>query len=167
MLKEELQSVGLVISFLKSQGYEATSSDTGGNTSFLHYDVICKKAGQEDRYIEVKKRRFSVADFLKYNTQGLIYENTKYMGLKDKVSYYLNVINLDGIDYIFSWYVGKGTLLRFRWENKSCRSTTDFENNEYRLKLVSYVYPVNSQIIKCENGEFSPIKYEDLIESLK
>ena len=45
MLKEELQSVGLVISFLKSQGYEATSSDTGGNTSFLHYDVICKKAG--------------------------------------------------------------------------------------------------------------------------
>lgn len=114
MLKEELKSVELVISFLKSIGYNATSSDNGGNTSFLHYDVICKKDGQEDRYIEVKKRRFTVSDFLRYSKLGFIYEDTKYRFLKDKIGYYTNVINLNGIDYIFSWYVGINTKLKFR-----------------------------------------------------
>ena len=167
MLKEELKSVGLVIDFLKSVGYSATSSDKGGNTSFLHYDVICKKEGQLDRYIEIKNRRFSVADFIRYSKQGFIYENTKYQFLKDKFGFYMNVINLNGVDYIFSWYVGLNTSLRFRWESKNCRATTDFANNGYVSKMVSYVYPANAQIIKCENGEFSNIKYEDLIESLK
>ena len=167
MTTEELKSVGLVIAFLKSRGYNATSSDKGGNTSFLHYDVICKKEGQEDRFIEVKRRRFTVSDFLRYSKEGFIYENTKYQFLKDKFGFYMNVINLNGIDYIFSWYVGINTSLRFRWEGKSCRATTDFDNNNYVEKLVSYVYPANAQIIKCENGEFSPIKYDDLIKNLK
>lgn len=167
MTTEELKSVCLVIAFLKSRGYNATSSDKGGNTSFLHYDVICKKEGQEDRYIEVKRRRFSVADFLKYSKEGFIYENTKYQFLKDKFGFYMNVINLNGIDYIFSWYVGLNTSLRFRWESKNCRATTDFANNAYVQKMVSYVYPVNASIIKCEGEEFSSISYDELINNLK
>lgn len=167
MTTEELKSVGLVIAFLKSRGYDATSSDKGGNTSFLHYDVLCKKDGQDDRYIEVKRRRFTVNDFIKYSKEGFIYENTKYQFLKDKFGFYMNVINLNGIDYIFSWYVGLNTSLRFRWENKNCRATTDFANNAYVSKMVSYVYPVNASIIKCEGGEFSSISYDELINNLK
>lgn len=167
MTTEELKSVGLVIAFLKSRGYDATSSDKGGNTSFLHYDVICKKEGQGDRYIEVKRRRFTVSDFLRYSKEGFIYENTKYQFLKDKLGFYINVINLNGIDYIFSWYVGLNTSLRFRWESKNCRATTDFANNAYVQKMVSYVYPVNASIIKCDGGEFNSISYDELINNLK
>lgn len=165
MLQEELQSVGLVIDFLKSQGYNATSSDKGGNTSFLHYDVLCKKEGLLDRYIEVKRRRFNVSDFLKYSTEGFIYENTKYQYLKDKLGFYMNVIKLNGIDYIFSWYVGTGTSLRFRWEGKRCRATTDFDRNQYVDKLVTMVYPSNAQIIRC--SDYKQITFNELKDELQ
>lgn len=83
------------------RGYAVSSSDNGGSSSFLHYDLLCKKE-EVNNYIEVKKRRLTVLQFLNYASQGFIYENVKYQFLKDKASYYINVINLNGIDYIFS-----------------------------------------------------------------
>lgn len=163
---EEKESVSLVINWLKSEGYNAESSDKGGKSSFLHYDILAER-NSLNRYIEVKKRRFAVYEFLKYSKLGFIYENTKYQYLKDKLGYYINVITLDGIDYIFNWYVGINTKLQFNWLSKSCKATTDFNNTEYIDKLVSMVYPKDAQIIKCKDGIYTPITYEQLENDLQ
>jgi len=48
-----------------------------------------------------------------------------------------------------------------------CKATTDFDRNNYVEKLVTMVYPHNSQIIKCENGVYTQITYEELINGLQ
>jgi len=48
-----------------------------------------------------------------------------------------------------------------------CKATTDFTKNNYVEKLVSYVYPVNAQIIKYEGGVYTQITYKELNDELK
>jgi len=166
MRQEEKESLNLIKSWLESNNYNVNFSDQGGQTKYLSYDIICSKLGV-NKYVEVKKRRFSVSDFLKYSNKGLIYENTKYQFLKDKFGYYINIINLNGVDYIFIWYVGVNTQLSFNWFYKFCKTTTDFKNNKYTEKLITYVYPRDAQIIKCEDNEYKKITYNDLINELQ
>lgn len=48
-----------------------------------------------------------------------------------------------------------------------CRATTDFDKNDYVEKLVTMVYPSSAQIIKCENGVYTQITYEELKNGLQ
>ena len=125
---------------------------------YAHYDLY-----SDDLFIEVKNRRVTTDQFIKYNEEGWILEGIKYRFLSDKNSRYINTFFIDNHKFILNWNIAD---IVPKFISKGCKSTTDFYNNSYKNKEVIMLKAENATIAYEMNGTFYRLTYEQLKRKL-
>ena len=153
---EEIASLELVQAlFMKSN--ISSKLSTG---QYDKYDIITENNWR----IEVKNRKLSKSDFIKYNNGGFILEEIKYSYLiQFNNSRYINVFHVNGLTFILNWKIKD---VRPIINDLYCRKTTHFENTNRVRKSVIYLKAETALIYLYEDNDFKKIDFNTLIDKL-
>lgn len=136
-------------------------------TLTIEEDEYCKhdlKDNNKHITIEVKQRDLSLSELFKYGDEGFILQEDKYNHLKDNRGYYVNLFNINNIEFMLIWNVKK---IIPKIEDKLCRITTTFNNLEYRHKKVILLtfFSAHKYLININNN-WLPIGPMELIQKI-
>lgn len=122
--------------------------------------------------IEVKNRRFSKREFMRYaESGGFMMEKKKYEELVINNGYYCNTFNFGNLindqimEIIVWWRIGTYGITTTDFSIKSCPSTTDFNKKNNRNKEVCYM-SINEAKIFIKKNKWCIISKEELYSNL-
>lgn len=153
----EKESLKLVYNLLKQQLGDVVIKES--QNEMAHYDIITYY-NEIPIYIEVKERYCDYDKFVHYSNEGFILEDIKYNFLLGKHNRYVNVFRINGEIVIITWDINS---LNNKSEDKTCKSTTDFANNDYKAKSVKLIKPNQGTIYILKDNIYEIITYTNLI----
>lgn len=137
-------------------------------TIYNRVDLI----NENGKKIEVKNRRFSRKEFLKYaEGGGFMMEKKKYDEIVKNNGYYCNtfifgnLVNDELLEIILQWKLGTYGITTTDFSAKSCPCTTDFSKTTNRNKEVCYMM-IDSARIFIKKNNWKKISKEELYKNL-